>query len=99
VEGAGVVAGGPPGAPGGSEGGKLRSREIIVTAPLRASSLPPVDTPALVEIEVKARIFPSKMVPAPRVAELPTCQKMFAAWALLMVRTSLELAVVSVLPI
>jgi len=89
------VGGGPPGAPGG----KVSVREIIVTAPLRASSLPPITTPALVVIEVKARIFPRKEVLAPMVAELPTCQKIFAAWAPLTASTALEVAVVSVLPI
>ena len=73
--------------------------EIIVTAPLRASSLPPATTPALVVIEVKARIFPRNVVLAPRVAELPTCQKIFAAWAPFIAVTTAEVAVVSVLPI
>ena len=74
-----MVGGGPPGAPGGSDGGYVSVREIIVTAPLSASSLPAIITPALVVIEVKARIFPKKEVAAPMVAELPTCQKIFAA--------------------
>lgn len=69
------MGGGPPGAPGARDGGYVSVREIIVTAPLRASSLPPIDTPALVVIEVKARIFPRKEVLAPMVAELPTCQR------------------------
>ena len=32
-------------------------------------------------MEVKARMFPLKTEVVPRVAELPTCQKMFAALA------------------
>jgi hypothetical protein len=75
----GVVTGGPPGVPGGIAGGYVRVRLIIVTAPLIANNLPSIDTPALVVIEVKARIFPRKEVPVPNVAELPTCQKIFAA--------------------
>jgi hypothetical protein len=50
-------------------------------------------------MEISARIFPMKAEPVPRVAELPTCQKTFAASAPFMAATTLLLAVVSVLPI
>jgi hypothetical protein len=46
-----------------------------VTAPLRAYRLPCVVAPVLSVIEVSARMFPTKRVAVPKVAELPTCQK------------------------
>ena len=71
----------------------------VVTAPLIASSLPPINTLVVDVMEVNARIFPMKMLLVPRVAELPTCQKMFAAWAPFSATTVEALAVVSVVPI
>src|SRR4030095_6911862 len=55
--------------------------ESKVTAPLRANSLPSTAAPVVTVMEVKARMFPLKPEVVPRVAELPTCQKMLAAWA------------------
>lgn len=50
-------------------------------------------------MEVSARMFPAKLVFVPRVAELPTCQKMRHGSALLITSTVALLAVVRVLPI
>ena len=71
----------------------------IVTAPLRASSLPDIVTPVVVVMEVNARIFPMKVEVVPSVAEVPTCQKTFAACALFIAATMLAFAVVSEVPI
>ena len=95
----GVVIGGPPGAPGVSEGGYVSVISSSVTAPVIANSLPPITTPVSAVIEDEARIFPRKVVLVPKVAELPTCQKIFAAWAPFSATTAEALAVVSVLPI
>jgi hypothetical protein len=48
---------------------------------------------------VKARMLPTKKVPVPRVAELPTCQKTLQSTPPLITWTNALLAVVSVLPI
>jgi hypothetical protein len=46
-----------------------------VTASFNANN-PPSDTaPVLRVMDVDAKIFPTKSVPVPNVAELPTCQK------------------------
>ena len=68
-----------------------------VTAPLIASALP--STVAFVDsvIDVKARMFPTKIESVPIVTELPTCQNTLRAWAPLMRLTTLLDAVVSVL--
>jgi hypothetical protein len=50
-------------------------------------------------MEEKARMFPEKEEPVPRVAELPTCQKTLAGWAPLIRATVLPVAVVSAVPI
>jgi hypothetical protein len=50
-------------------------------------------------MDVRASMFPENAEVVPRVAELPTCQKMLEAWAPLMRTTLLLVAVVSVLPI
>src|SRR5580658_402233 len=69
-----------------------------VTSPLRASALPnnlaSVSRPML----VSAIIVPTKSVPVPRVAELPTCQKTSHRCAPLMSATEALLAVIRVLP-
>ena len=73
-----------------------------VTAPFRASALPQVIVaPVFKLMLVSARIFPSNAVLVPSVAELPTCQKMFASLICLPVRLLMKmidepLAVVSV---
>jgi hypothetical protein len=46
-----------------------------VTAPLRAKSLPSTVAPVVAVMLVSARMVPRNLVPVPRVAELPTCQK------------------------
>jgi hypothetical protein len=46
-----------------------------VTAPLRARARPWTVTLRFTVIEVRARMFPTKVEPVPSVAELPTCQK------------------------
>jgi hypothetical protein len=53
-----------------------------VTAALWASRRPSTATLAPAEIEVKARMLPTKCDDAPSVAELPTCQKTLQACAL-----------------
>ena len=53
---------------------------FIVTAPVSAKALPhAIVAPVFREMLSCARIFPSNAVPLPRVAELPTCQKMLDA--------------------
>ena len=64
-----------------------------VTAPFRASALPSRFTPVVIEIDVSAKMFPLKIEFVPRVAELPTCQKMLQADAPLVNETT-ELATV-----
>src|SRR6476660_2502036 len=71
----------------------------IVTAPFSASNLPSTDAPVVAVIDASAIIVPLKLVPVPRVAELPTCQKTFEARAPLARTTLLLVAVTSVLPI
>ena len=68
-----------------------------VTAPLSANTLPSTLAPVVNVIDVKAKMFPTKIEPVPIVAELPTCQKTLQAWAPLMRLTTLFEAVVSVL--
>src|SRR5437879_4698728 len=55
--------------------------ESKVTAPFRANSLPSTAAPVVTVMDVKARMFPLKTEVVPRVAELPTCQKILAALA------------------
>lgn len=50
-----------------------------VTAPLLASALPSRFTPEVIVMDVSAMMFPLNTEFVPRVAELPTCQKMFLA--------------------
>jgi hypothetical protein len=53
----------------------------IVTAPLRARALPFKVAPVLKEIDCIAIIVPLKEEVVPKVAELPTCQKILDAKA------------------
>ena len=71
--------------------------ESSVTAPVSASALP--DDLALVSRVTLARAItvPMKLVPVPRVAELPTCQKTLQRCASLISTTDASLAVMSVL--
>ena len=68
------------------------SREMVfvsmVTAPFRARARPTTVAPVLSVMDVSARMLPWKVVLVPRVAELPTCQKMLQALAPLMRRTT-----------
>lgn len=52
-----------------------------VTAPFRARALPSMTAPVVMVIEVKARMLPLNMELVPKVAELPTCQQTFEAFA------------------
>src|SRR6185503_18768341 len=55
--------------------------ESSVTAAVRANSRPSTVAPVVTVIEAIARILPLNTELVPSVAELPTCQKTFAAWA------------------
>ena len=70
-----------------------------VTAPFRArsaSNVPPVpDT----EMDVKATTVPKKVLVAPKVADVPICQKTLPACAPLVRATTAEAAVVKVVAI
>lgn len=70
-----------------------------VTAPLRASKRPSTVAPVIAVMDVKARMFPAKSVPVPRVAELPTWKKTLQALAPLSRVTILLEAVMNVEPI
>jgi hypothetical protein len=70
----------------------------MVTAPFRASSRPSTTAPVVAEIEVRARMVPTKVEFVPRVAELPTCQNTLQGETPTST-TLLALAVVSVLAI
>ena len=65
---------------GAGAGGVTQTALVIVleskvTAPFRANTPPVTFAPVLSVIELNARIFPFKVEFTPRVAELPTCQK------------------------
>ena len=87
----------PVGTPG-TVTGMVTLPPSIVTAPLRANSLPSTSTAVVEVTEMSATMVPINVDYVPRVAELPICQKTFAAWAPLTSSILLELAVVSVLP-
>ena len=55
--------------------------ESNVTAPVRAKALPTKAAPVVTVTDAWAMMVPSKIEPVPRVAELPTCQKILAACA------------------
>jgi hypothetical protein len=67
-----------------------------VTAAVRANNLPLTVVPVVAVIDASARIVPLNTVPVPRVAELPTCQKMLHALAPLISLTTALDDVVSV---
>jgi hypothetical protein len=52
-----------------------------VTAPMRASNLPSISAPVFMDIDWSAMMLPLKTEVVPRVAEVPTCQKIFFACA------------------
>jgi hypothetical protein len=56
--------------------------EANVTAAVNANNLPSTVAPVFSEIDSSAIIVPLKTEVVPRVAEVPTCQKMFEAFAL-----------------
>ena len=70
----------------------------IVTAPVRAKARPRMDVPVVRVIDASAKIVPRKVVPVPRVAELPTFQKTLQDCAPPMRATLLFVAVVNVDP-
>jgi hypothetical protein len=77
----------------------VTSLSSSVTAPFRASTRPRIDAFVFIVIDVRAMMVPTKAVPVPRVAELPTCQNTLQALTPPM-RVTLEFdAVMSVLAI
>ena len=70
----------------------------MVTAPLRARARPSMVVPVFRVMEVSAMMVPLKVELVPRVAELPTCQKMLQGSAPLMRRMLLSGAVTRVEP-
>ena len=52
-----------------------------VPPPDPANNLPVTAAPLFTVMLTAARMFPLKLQVVPRVAELPTCQKTFFAWA------------------
>ena len=68
-----------------------------VTEPFRARIRPSTVVPVLSVIDVNAMMVPTKVVPVPSVAELPTCQKTLQAFPPLRRTTRLFDAVVSAL--
>jgi hypothetical protein len=74
-----VNAGGAPPITGGP--GLTIVLESNVTAAVRAKALPFSAAPVKSETDAWARMVPLKMEFVPRVAELPTCQKMLDARA------------------
>ena len=64
-----------------SQAGTVITLLSRVTAPFWASTRPVTCAPVLRVIEVRARIEPLNSLVVPRVAELPTCQKTWHAWA------------------
>ena len=83
-------------------GGAVIALASSVTAPVSANSRPSRSVaPVFAVMEALARMFPSKAVAVPSVAELPICQKTFAPGAEppLMVTTELFAAVVRAEPI
>ncbi len=69
---------------------------IRVTAPLRARARPSTVTLSFIEMDVSARMSPTKPEEVPSVAELPTCQTTLHGCAPLMSMTWLPDAVVRV---
>ena len=69
------------------------------TAPVCVNNLPSTTAPVFAEMDIAAMIFPLKIDVVPRVAELPTCQKILAALAPPARTTCVPAIVVSVDPI
>ena len=64
-----------------SEGLFIKLAPDNTTAPFLASNLPSIVAVVFIVMEVNASMFPLNEVPLPMVAELPTCQVTFLAWA------------------
>ena len=70
----------------------------IVTAPFRARARPVTVAPVVRVMLVSATMLPTNVLVVPRVAELPTCQKMLHWLAAVVVTSTLEpVLVISVL--
>jgi hypothetical protein len=69
-----------------------------VTAPLRAKARPFIVAELSRVMDANERMVPSRWEPVPSVAELPTCQKTWHAWAPRVRTTLLAEAVMSVEP-
>ena len=78
---------------------EVKTLSSRVTEPLRASARPSTVAPVIRLMDVRARIVPTKSVPTPKVAELPTWKKTLQGWAPLIRLVRLLVAVVSVEPI
>ena len=70
-----------------------------MTAAFRANTLPSTLAPVVSVTDVKAKMFPLKVEFAPRVTELPTCQKTWQDWAPFIRFILLELAVIRVVAV
>jgi hypothetical protein len=91
------TVGGTVGAGGGAHAENDTWLVSMVTAPLRARTLPATVVSVSRLMLVKARIFPTNVVLVPSVAELPTCQKSLHTCPPLMSRIDELLPVMSVL--
>src|ERR1017187_2869087 len=78
---------------------RLPPSPLNVTAPFCASALPSKVELAFIVMDAYAMMVPLKTEEVPSVAELPTCQKMFLAWAPPVKMTLPLTATVSVLAI
>jgi hypothetical protein len=79
-----------------SQPGMVKVLLSRLTWPLRASARPATTVFVVTEIDVRAMIVPTKSEFVPSVAELPTCQKTWHAWAPLITLMSLAEAVIRV---
>jgi hypothetical protein len=83
---------------GAAHSGRSKVLLFRVTAPFRASARPVTVVPFCTVIDVSAMMVPTKVVPVPRVAELPTCQNTLHGSAPLVRATVLFEAVIRVDP-
>src|SRR5690349_6263053 len=79
--------------------GTVTTLDSSETAPVCVNNLPSTTAPVFTEIDIAARMLPLKIEVVPRVAELPTCQKILAALAPPARTTCVPAIVVSVDPI
>ncbi len=94
----GVLVGGVLVGGASLQNGRVMSFVSRVTAPFRASTRPITSVPVCTVTEVNARMFPTKVVLVPRVAELPTWKNTLHAWAPLISMIVLFGAVIKVDP-